>query len=91
MIARGDRDHGIAGWFGVNGGRIAGVKEGLHGPLPAADPKEMPPSGSPGPKARRMRATVEAVYQALSTGGADAVAAAIERLAKARERFDKNE
>jgi hypothetical protein len=26
MVARGDRDHEIAAWFGVNQGRIAEVK-----------------------------------------------------------------
>jgi hypothetical protein len=31
MEARGDRDHDIAAWFGVNQGRIAEVKQGSHG------------------------------------------------------------
>ena len=28
MIARGDRQHDIAAWFGVNGGRIADIATG---------------------------------------------------------------
>ena len=91
MIVRGDRDHDIAGWFGVNGGRIIDVKEGKHGPLQPADPKEVPPSGSPGPKARRMRSAMQAAYDTLKAGGADAIPAAIERLEKAIERFDRND
>jgi hypothetical protein len=91
MIARGDRDHDIAAWFGVNGGRIVGVKDGLHGPLPPADSGEMPPAGSPGPKARRIRTSVQNALDALKTSGADAIPTVLERLQKAIERFDKNE
>ena len=37
MVARGDRDHDIAAWFGVNQGRIAEVKDGTKfGIVPAA-------------------------------------------------------
>src|SRR5262245_47318328 len=63
MIARGDRDHDIASWFGVNGGRIIGVKNGEYGPLPGILTNEVPPAGSPGPKARRLRSAVEATYE----------------------------
>ena len=28
MLARGDRQHDIAAWFGVNGGRVADIKTG---------------------------------------------------------------
>ncbi len=31
MQARGDRDHDIAAWFGVNQGRVAEAKEGKFG------------------------------------------------------------
>lgn len=30
MLARGDRQHDIAAWFGVNGGRIAEVASGMR-------------------------------------------------------------
>jgi hypothetical protein len=46
MLARGDRQHDIAAWFGVNGGRIAdlatGAKFSWVEPAPAG---ELPPSG----------------------------------------------
>jgi hypothetical protein len=37
MQKRGDREHDIAAWFGVNQGRIAEVKAGSHGALQPAD------------------------------------------------------
>jgi hypothetical protein len=46
MLLRGDRQHDIAAWFGVNGGRIAEIATGLTfrdvGPAPAED---LPPPG----------------------------------------------
>ncbi len=33
MLARGDRQHDIAAWFGVNGGRIAEIATGYRFPL----------------------------------------------------------
>jgi len=46
MLARGDRQHDIAAWFGVNGGRIAEVAGGATfdrvGVAPASD---LPPPG----------------------------------------------
>ena len=42
MVARDDRDHDIAAWFGVNQGRIAEVKAGSHGPVVAAPVKSAP-------------------------------------------------
>jgi hypothetical protein len=45
MLARGDRQHDIAAWFGVNGGRIANVSSGkTHGQVKAAT-KKLPPKG----------------------------------------------
>ena len=45
MLARGDRVHDIAAWFGVNPGRIADVKSGrLHPNAPVAR-KNLPPAG----------------------------------------------
>ena len=46
MLARGDRQHDIAAWFGVNGGRIAEIATGYRFPLvPPADPEDLPPPG----------------------------------------------
>lgn len=45
MIARGDRQHDIAAWFGVNGGRIAEISTGAtfkDVPIEIAD---LPPPG----------------------------------------------
>ena len=47
MLARGDRQHDIAAWFGVNGGRIAEVANGTaFADVPRAPMSELP---SPGP------------------------------------------
>lgn len=64
MLARGDRQHDIAAWFGVNGGRIAEVANGERfrgvDPAPCA---ELPPPGPylPGQSAR---ATLGAIQEA---------------------------
>lgn len=46
MLARGDRQHDIAAWFGVNGGRIAEIATGYRFPL--VNPmkaEDLPPPG----------------------------------------------
>ena len=46
MLARGDRQHDIASWFGVNGGRIAEIATGVTwGWVAPADADELPPPG----------------------------------------------
>lgn len=46
MLARGDRQHDIAAWFGVNGGRIGDISTGAKFPNVAAAPQEkLPPPG----------------------------------------------
>jgi hypothetical protein len=46
MLARGDRQHDIAAWFGVNGGRIAEIATGArYGWVERADEDELPPRG----------------------------------------------
>ena len=46
MIARGDRHHDIAAFFGVNQGRIAEVREGSRFPdISPADADDLPPRG----------------------------------------------
>lgn len=54
MVARGDRRHDIAVWFGLNQGRVKEVEDGRHGPLVLAAANSLPPSGSPGIKARTL-------------------------------------
>jgi hypothetical protein len=62
MVARGDRDHDIAAWFGVNQGRIAEAKDGKWG-TPAAATGTLPPKGPPGIKGRRLRDAIAAAIQ----------------------------
>lgn len=46
MLARGDRQHDIAAWFGVNGGRIAEVATGMKfQDVPQAEARDLPPKG----------------------------------------------
>lgn len=46
MLARGDRQHDIAAYFGVNGGRIAEVNTGARGAEAlTAHPSLLPPPG----------------------------------------------
>ena len=46
MLARGDRQHDIAAWFGVNGGRIGEISTGAKfGEVKPADPTDLPPQG----------------------------------------------
>lgn len=88
MQNRGDRDHDIAAWFGVNQGRIAEAKDGKHGTSIPAPSHELPPKGPPGIKGRRLREVVEKVLEHLANGDP---AKAAEALQKARARYDANE
>ena len=46
MLRRGDRQHDIAAWFGVNGGRIGEISTGAKfAHVLPANPEELPPSG----------------------------------------------
>ena len=46
MLARGDRQHDIAAWFGVNGGRIGDISTGAKFPRVSAAPMDrLPPPG----------------------------------------------
>lgn len=46
MLQRGDRQHDIAAWFGVNGGRIGEISTGAKfAEVPAAPASELPPPG----------------------------------------------
>jgi hypothetical protein len=69
MVARGDRDHDIAAWFGVNQGRIAEVKDGTKfGTVAAASAADLPPKGPPGIKGRRLRDDVLTAIDELNKG-----------------------
>jgi hypothetical protein len=64
MLKRGDRQHDIAAWFGVNGGRVAEIATGHRfrhvEPAPGG---ELPPPG-PYPSGRETAAVMQALEQA---------------------------
>lgn len=91
MEARGDRNHDIAAWFGVNQGRIAEAKQGEYGPLEAAPVKGLPPQGPPGIKGRRIREAIRSAIEALEVGNDGAAAKALTQLRAAATKFDANE
>ena len=91
MVARGDREHDIAAWFGVNQGRIAEVKDGSHGSISVAPTGDLPPRGSPGLKGRRLRASVIKALDALAKGDANSVKEATEMLAAGLKQYNANE
>lgn len=46
MLQRGDRQHDIAAWFGVNAGRVAEIANGMTFPgVSAAAANNLPPQG----------------------------------------------
>jgi hypothetical protein len=92
MLARGDKNHDIAAWFGENPARVAEVKDGeAFGVVPAAPAAELPPKGAVGPKARRLRAYTLDALNILKEKGADGVNDAIKELADGISSFDKHE
>ena len=91
MAARGDRSHDMACWFGVNQGRIKEAKDGKFGTPPATPAHQLPPSGPPGVKGRRVRMAAEDALQTLKTGGASATQNAIDILEEGLARYDTNE
>ena len=46
MVARGDKRHDIAAWFGENQARIAEIEQGSHGSIAAAPATDLPPKGA---------------------------------------------
>lgn len=64
MLARGDRQHDIAAWFGVNGGRIGEIASGrrFRSVLPATD-ANLPPVG-PYPNGRDATVALQALVKA---------------------------
>jgi len=60
MLARGDRQHDIAAWFGVNGGRIAEIATGYTFDWVEPYTGELPPPG-PYPRGRDAVFALEAL------------------------------
>ena len=91
MVARGDKRHDIAAFFGENQARIAEVEQGAFGPVVAAPKTELPPKGPPGVKGRRARYTIEKVKKLLEEKGDSAVKEAIALLDEAIAKYDRHE
>ena len=94
MAARGDRNHDIAAWFGVNQGRIAESKDGKYGSPAVASSHQLPPSGPPGIKGRRLHATVMKVLDTLqdkALSDADVRRSVRSALVAALDSYNKNE
>jgi hypothetical protein len=89
MLARGDRQHDIAAWFGVNGGRIGNISTGKNfAQLPMAPQEKLPPPG-PYLAGRDARAAVYALEQAAET--INTALELVRERAKSVERVDENE
>lgn len=67
MIARGDRQHDIAAWFGVNGGRIAEIATGVRFSSVAASSAESLPPRGPYPTGLIYTAALEALSSVKNT------------------------
>jgi hypothetical protein len=91
MAARGDSEHDIASYFGVNQGRIAEIKRGDYGSIPTAPANELPPKGNYGTKGRRLRAYAGDALKVLLAKGPDGVTEAIRELEEGLRRFDAHE
>ena len=64
MLARGDRQHDIAAWFGVNGGRIAEIATGQKfSSVRSSAQANLPPPG-PYPTGREATIALQALVSA---------------------------
>lgn len=64
MLARGDRQHDIAAWFGVNGGRVGEIASGkAHRTVEAEAGANLPPPG-PYPNGRDATIALQALVAA---------------------------
>lgn len=90
MIARGDRHHDIAAWFGVNQGRIAEVQNGSHGSIAAAPSDQLPPKGPPGVKGKRFRGSVVKALEMLERSEIS-LEELVSRLRDALAKYDSHE
>jgi hypothetical protein len=88
MIARNDRRHDIAAWFGVNQGRIKSAEDGDYGSVDPAPAAELPPSGPSGIIGRHLLYAVEEFHRLTSKGDSASAYAALLAGAKA---YDSDE
>src|SRR4051812_17115764 len=75
MLARGDRAHDVSAFFGVNPARVFDVRDQKGAfagrTVPVAQPHDLPPTGAPGPKGRRLREAVANVATMLLKSDVD--------------------
>lgn len=90
MQKRGDRDHDIAAWFGVNQGRVAEAKDGKFGNAQPAPPNELPPKGPPGVKGRRLRASLNKIL-ATAKDSPNKMGQVVTAIEAAIAKYDANE
>nr|WP_181377367.1 hypothetical protein [Ochrobactrum sp. LM19] len=86
MIRRGDKLHDVAAWFGVNPDRIVATKGEI--PDMAEARTQLPPSGAPGLKGRRLHNAARAAIAALEAGNRGD---ALIWLRQAVAQFERNE
>ena len=65
MLVRGDRQHDVAAWFGVNGGRIAEIATGANFAWVPRATSELPPPG-PYPTGKQAIEAQKALDEALN-------------------------
>jgi len=64
MLNRGDRQHDIAAWFGVNGGRIAEILNGTKFSEVDSVPTQLLPPPGPYPSGREAAVLIQAIAKA---------------------------
>lgn len=64
MLARGDRQHDIAAWFGVNGGRIGEIATGARFSQVEAAPTQLLPPAGPYLSGRDAAVLIQAISKA---------------------------
>ena len=89
MQKRGDRDHDIAAWFGVNQGRVAEAKDGRYDHVTPASSPDLPPKGPPGLKGRELKESVEAAVAQFEADGVKGDGLLM--LRRALKGYDQNE
>ena len=88
MLARGDKQHDVAAYFGENQARIVEAANGDFGTVEAAPANELPPKGAPGIKGRRLKAFVEKAVAALEAGNHEEAAS---HLKSGLDRYNRHE
>ena len=78
MIARNDRRHDIAAWFGVSQERVKDAERGKYGVFPAAPTQSLPQRGPPGVKGRCLREALTEVRAQLAKGNLMTAAKALD-------------